>query len=112
MAEDGGDPATVADRLVGRVLEMEAAAAHLDVAQLQDVPPGRRRRQLHDDLTAIVVRLGAGAGGGGSGLSPSVARRPGSPAGGGGAGLWGTLSSWLGSGGGAGGGSAASGAGR
>lgn len=100
VAEDRGDPATVADRLVTRVLEMEAALAHMDLAQLQSVPPGRRRRGLHDDLTAVVVRLGASCPPHLSHFSsPSTSNgvsRPGN----GDRGLWSTVTGWLGLGGG------------
>ena len=47
----------VCPRLIHRVrglqhvLEKEAAAAHWDVTALKAVPPGRQRRQLHDDIT-------------------------------------------------------------
>ena len=34
-----------------RVLEKEASAAHWSVSQLMAVPPGRKRRQMHDDIT-------------------------------------------------------------
>ena len=88
VAEDAGDPATVADRLVHRVLALEAHANALDVSTLMATPPGRRRRALHDDLTAVVVRLGpdgpllSRGGAGSRGPSPATP-----------ASLWGALTS-------------------
>ena len=83
IAEDAGDRTTVASRLVQvralappgaaadggsqqvhtrtpiplpqRVLEKEAEAANWDVAALKAVPPGRQRRQMHDDITGALV---------------------------------------------------------
>ena len=92
MAEDAGDPATVADRLVHRVLALEAHANALDVSTLLATPPGRRRRALHDDLTAIIIRLGPDgpllSRGGTGGRAPSSPPSPPS--------LWGALSSFFG----------------
>lgn len=51
VAQDTGPRATVAERLANRVIEAEAEAAGLGVSALLAVPPGRKRRQLHDDIT-------------------------------------------------------------
>ena len=58
LANDGGDRSTVANRLVHHVLEREAEKAGLTVGELMRLPPGRKRRNLHDDITVIVLWLG------------------------------------------------------
>lgn len=82
----------MADRLVSRVLALEAHANALDVSTLQATPPGRRRRALHDDLTAVVIRLGPDG--------PLLSRKPGSaitgPVNGSPASIWSALSSFFG----------------
>lgn len=57
IAEDDGDAETVAERLVQHVLKMEADANQMEVSELMAVPPGRRRRGLHDDLTGTTTPL-------------------------------------------------------
>ena len=96
VAEDGGDPSTVSERLVTRALEMEAAAAHLDLAQLKALPPGRRRRQLHDDLTAVVIRLGSGSTARAATRSSPGGNGTGSDSAGTGGGFWSGLGGWFG----------------
>jgi serine/threonine protein phosphatase PrpC len=57
VASDTGPREGVATRLVSHVLEREAARAGMSVTQLMNLPAGRKRRSLHDDITAIVVFL-------------------------------------------------------
>ena len=62
VANDTGDPSTVSERLIAAVLAREAAAKGLTVEQLQAVRPGRVRRSMHDDMTAMVLWLDTPAG--------------------------------------------------
>ena len=52
VALDTGPRATVAERLAQRVLEVEAEAAGVGVESILAMAPGRKRRDLHDDLTS------------------------------------------------------------
>lgn len=56
----------VASRLVREALTREAATGGMPLRRLLEIPAGRGRRNLHDDITAVVVFLD-GDGGAGSG---------------------------------------------
>jgi serine/threonine protein phosphatase PrpC len=58
IANDSGDKTTVASRLVQYTLLKEAEKAGLTLKELMSLPPGRKRRGLHDDITVVVLFLG------------------------------------------------------
>ena len=60
----GMDRSTVADRLAMHALRKEADAAALSVSALLALPPGKKRRRLHDDVTAIVAWIDPSVAGG------------------------------------------------
>lgn len=62
VVNDKGDPSTVSERVIATVLSMEAAAKGLTVDQLKAIRPGRVRRSMHDDMTAMVLWLDTPAG--------------------------------------------------
>ena len=62
VANDTGDRESVAARLTEHVLRKNAGAAKLSLDQLMQIPPGRGRRRLHDDVTVVVVFLDTEAG--------------------------------------------------
>eukprot|EP01138_Halocafeteria_seosinensis_P008466 gb/GECG01008652.1/.p1 GENE.gb/GECG01008652.1/~~gb/GECG01008652.1/.p1 ORF type:complete len:445 (+),score=41.35 gb/GECG01008652.1/:1-1335(+) len=62
VVNDNGDRESVAARLTEHVLRKNAGAAKLSLDQLMQIPPGRGRRRLHDDITIVVVFLDTDAG--------------------------------------------------
>lgn len=60
--QEGGDAgrATVAERLKDYVLRKTAEEEGMDEKWIRSLPPGKQgRRAVHDDITCIVVWLGA-----------------------------------------------------
>jgi hypothetical protein len=51
---EGSGPAQV---LLEEALRRVAAEWGLAVAELQELPPGRARRQRHDDISVVVLML-------------------------------------------------------
>lgn len=62
VANDNGDRESVAARLTEHCLRKCASAAKLSLDQLMQIPQGRGRRRLHDDITVVVIFLDTEAG--------------------------------------------------
>jgi serine/threonine protein phosphatase PrpC len=58
IAKDNGPKSTVASRLGAHVLSREAYLSNTDVSSLMALPPGKQRRQMHDDISILVLWLG------------------------------------------------------
>ncbi len=59
VAQDGGDKATVAERLKEHVLSSVAAEQGVDVSYLRGLKLGKNgRRNVHDDITVVVLFVG------------------------------------------------------
>ncbi|KAF4674727.1 hypothetical protein FOL47_008777 [Perkinsus chesapeaki] len=50
-------PQAAAEALVSRVIEQAAQSAKLSASSVRRMQPGRTRRNIHDDVTVVIVRL-------------------------------------------------------
>jgi pyruvate dehydrogenase phosphatase len=55
------DPDAAANQLTMEALKREASAAGLSAMELMQLPPGKSRRRLHDDITVVVIYLKGGS---------------------------------------------------